>query len=127
MCYQSRSTHGQVDRRNACLKDLLKAELQYVQKESHRAHTNLESVTDAQFGLEALHLFILDLLERDTPVAKIFLSKSENDFRHANVCQETRHDCRLDSSDAYECAVCLKASAVRRQGLTRMIAIVWLS
>jgi hypothetical protein len=31
---------------------------------------------DSQSGLELLHLFVLDILGRDTPAAKIFMTKS---------------------------------------------------
>ncbi len=34
-------------------------------------------------------MFVLDLLGRDTPVAKIFLVKSEEDFRHSMVISNT--------------------------------------
>ena len=35
--------------------------------------------------MEILHYFVLDLLGRDTPAAKIFATKSEHDFRYSMV------------------------------------------
>ena len=67
------------------MEEVIKSELEYVQRESHVKHEKLRLATDQQVGLEILHLFVLDLLGRDTPVAKIFLSKSEEDFRHEMV------------------------------------------
>ena len=66
---------------------------------STKVHADLEEATritqlklrklrqslDAHKGLEIIHLFILDLLGRDTAAAKIFRSKTEVDFRHGFV------------------------------------------
>ena len=45
----------------------------------------LDVATDIHAGLEILHLFIIDLLGRQTPAARIFETKSEEDFKHARV------------------------------------------
>mmetsp|Transcript_29297 Transcript_29297/g.49447 ORF Transcript_29297/g.49447 Transcript_29297/m.49447 type:complete len:2221 (+) Transcript_29297:134-6796(+) len=67
------------------MEEVIKAELELVQSESHTKHEKLRLASDHQVGLEILHLFVLDLLGRDTPIAKIFLAKSEEDFRHEMV------------------------------------------
>jgi hypothetical protein len=45
----------------------------------------LRSTSGTHVGLEILHLFIVDLLGRDTATAKIFRSKTDNDFKHAVI------------------------------------------
>ena len=67
------------------VEEVIKSELEFVQKQSHMKYDKLRTANDQQIGLEILHLFVLDLLGRDTPVAKIFLAKSEEDFRHEFV------------------------------------------
>ena len=39
----------------------------------------LQSATDAHIGLEILHLIVLDLLGRDSPAARIFEMKSDEE------------------------------------------------
>jgi hypothetical protein len=79
----------------------LKEELQHVLDETHTKVEKLKATSDIHIGeilsppshsltghcaaMEILHLFILDLLGRDTPAAKIFRMKSEEDFRHSMV------------------------------------------
>jgi hypothetical protein len=57
--------------------DLLKAELLAVRNESEKKYLKLKYAHDTHIGLELLHTFVLDLLGRNTPVAKIFRTKSE--------------------------------------------------
>ncbi len=54
----------------------LKKEMRFVQNEAKNKLEKLSTAEDSQIGLEMLHLFVLDLLGRDTPAAKIFLVKS---------------------------------------------------
>jgi hypothetical protein len=67
----------------------LMAELQFVTAESAKKVDKLNIATDAHTGLEILHLFIKDLLGRDTPAAIIFETKSEEDFKHTKVVTRT--------------------------------------
>jgi hypothetical protein len=60
--------------------DLLKAELLAVQNESEKKFQKLRFAHDTHIGLELLHTFVLDLLGRNTPVAKIFRTKSEEEY-----------------------------------------------
>ncbi len=48
----------------------------YVQQQTSLKVKKLELIDDDHIGLEILHLFILDLLGRDTNAAKIFESKT---------------------------------------------------
>ena len=48
-------------------------------------HKRLKYATDEHIGLEILHLFIKDILGKDTPAAKIFSSKTDEDFNHTLV------------------------------------------
>jgi len=57
----------------------IKKELMFVKAETQSKYEKLRFATDVQIGMEILHLFIVDLLGRDTPVAKIFLTKSEEE------------------------------------------------
>lgn len=59
--------------------DLIKSEILSVQSESERLYDKLRFAHDMHIGLELLHLFILDLLGRRSPVAKIFITKSEEE------------------------------------------------
>ncbi len=60
-------------------------ELDYVKKECAYFTEKLADATDVHIGLELIHLFILDLLGRTTPAAKIFLNKASSEFRHVAV------------------------------------------
>jgi len=51
---------------------LMRQELQWVSSEARSKIDKLRIATDEHFGLELLHLFILDLLGRHTPAAHIF-------------------------------------------------------
>jgi hypothetical protein len=59
--------------------DLIRAELSAVRTESQHKFQKLRFATDMHIGLELLHLFILDLLGRNSRVAKIFVTKSEQE------------------------------------------------
>ena len=65
--------------------DEIVTELKLVEKESKEKVEKLRFATDAHAGLEILHLFILDMLGRDTAVARIFESKASEDFKHSQV------------------------------------------
>ncbi len=54
-------------------------EVQYAMSESMSKAEKLRAAEDSHIGLEMLHLFILDLLGRDSAAAKIFLSKSNEE------------------------------------------------
>lgn len=58
---------------------LIRAEMVAVRKESLKKTEKLRFATDIHCGLEILHMFVLDLLGRGTPAAKIFLAKSEEE------------------------------------------------
>lgn len=60
--------------------DLIKAELVQVRTESERKYQKLKIAHNTHIGLELLHLFVLDLLGRTTPVAKIFRTKTEEEY-----------------------------------------------
>jgi hypothetical protein len=64
---------------------VIQTEFRHVCLETKKHIDKLSTAPAVEAGLEILHLFILDLLGRDTAVAKIFLSKSEEDFRHSMV------------------------------------------
>jgi hypothetical protein len=54
----------------------LRKEMKFVHQETQQKLEKLVVATDSQIGLELLHMFVLDLLGRNTPAAKIFLTKS---------------------------------------------------
>ena len=58
---------------------LIKEEMEAVRRESLKKIEKLRFATDVHCGLEILHSFVLDLLGRSTPAAKIFLTKSEEE------------------------------------------------
>ena len=64
----------QLDSENA-----IKAELLSVQKAAVERYDKLKLATDSHAGLELLHLFVLDILGRNTPAAQIFSSKASEE------------------------------------------------
>ena len=50
--------------------------MKFVQTETQSKLEKFVLAPDSQIGLELLHLFVLDILGRDTPAAKIFMTKS---------------------------------------------------
>jgi hypothetical protein len=60
-------------------------EILSTKKTSSELATELAFARDEQIGLEMLHLFILDLLGKDTAPAKIFANKAEEDFETRRV------------------------------------------
>ena len=63
----------------------LLAEIATAQREAHEKAEKLQLATDHHIGLEILHAFVLDVLGRDTPVARIFQSTADESFRHTQV------------------------------------------
>jgi hypothetical protein len=67
----------------------IQKELALVEKKSQETTERLHLAVDSHIGLDILHKFILDILGRDTPPAKIFANKTDEDFRRSIV--QTRH------------------------------------
>ena len=59
--------------------------IETVKKVAGNKVEQLKIATDEHTGLEILHLFILDLLGRDTPAAIIFEQKVDEDFKRTKV------------------------------------------
>jgi hypothetical protein len=82
-------------RRIQCIKGspgteaLIRKEVEFVKSETAKKVEKLNIATDKHTGLEILHLFIMDLLGRNTPAARIFETKSEEDFEHTRVVTVT--------------------------------------
>ena len=60
-------------------------EVEATKMQARESLKKLEYATDAHIGLEILHSFILDILGRDTPAAKIFAAKTHEDFSFTMV------------------------------------------
>lgn len=60
-------------------------ELKAVRTETKTKIGKLKLATDLHIGLEILHLFVLDVMGRDSAASKIFTTKSREDFRHSMV------------------------------------------
>ena len=69
--------------------ELIMNELDFVKAETAKKTEKLNIASDAHTGLEIMHLFIKDLLGRDTPAAIIFETKSAEDFKHTTVVTRT--------------------------------------
>lgn len=67
----------------------IRNEIKEVIKTSRGIADKLEVATDQHTGLEILHLFILDVLGRDTAAARIFESKAGEDFVTVRVVSRT--------------------------------------
>ena len=65
--------------RYATSENKIKEQLHFVAKESESRRGKLLGASDSHAGLEILHLFVVDVLGRETPAAKIFKSKSEEE------------------------------------------------
>jgi len=65
--------------------DKIHEQIKIVEDEVQKKEEKLKIVTDEDTGLEILHLFIKDLLGRVTPAAKIFSSKTDEDFEHTEI------------------------------------------
>jgi hypothetical protein len=76
-------------RGRASAEDLILHELEDVTAQTMQKAEKLNIASDAHTGLEILHLFIKDLLGRDTPAAIIFETKSAEDFKHTKVVTKT--------------------------------------
>ena len=75
--------------RSRTAETIIRNEMDYVQDVAKEKVEKLKYASDADISLEIMHLFVLDLLGRDTSAAKIFVSKSEEDFRHVMVVSHT--------------------------------------
>eukprot|EP00981_Chlorochromonas_danica_P002408 scaffold467_cov167-Ochromonas_danica.AAC.1 len=64
---------------------LIKAELASVCEETEEVLSVLDVAPDGHKGFEILQLFIQDLLGRNTPAARIFAVKSEQDFEPVSI------------------------------------------
>ena len=63
----------------------IKREINFVKKIVTQKVEKLNLVSDQHIGVEMLHMFVLDLLGRETPAARIFESKAREDFVHTQV------------------------------------------
>jgi hypothetical protein len=59
---------------------ILRKEINFVKVAAEEKASKLKYATDQHLGLEIMHLFVLDLLGRDTPAAKIFASKTSTEY-----------------------------------------------
>jgi hypothetical protein len=57
----------------------MNAEIRNVHKLVSQSYDRFRSYDEHSIGLEIMHLFVIDLLGRDTACAKIFLNKAENE------------------------------------------------
>ena len=67
--------------------ETIKKEIDHVKKVkvSEEKIEKLNLATDEHIGIEMMHLFVLDLLGRETPAARIFEVKAKEDFIHTKV------------------------------------------
>lgn len=61
------------------IEDMIKKQLRFVHSQSRIKYEKLRLMSDVQAGTEILHCFVLDILGRETPVAKIFEAKTEEE------------------------------------------------
>ena len=65
--------------------ECIRQEVNFVSKFSVRKTEVLRWTSSRHTGLEILHLFIMDLLGRNTPAARVFETKVEADFKHTRA------------------------------------------
>ena len=68
----------------------IKNEIMEVDKLAKKKAETLKYATDQHTGLEILHTFVLDVLGRDTAAARIFVSKSHENFFTTMVTRTTK-------------------------------------
>jgi hypothetical protein len=61
--------------------EILRNELKFVEEETKIKTEKLKYANEKHIGLEMLHIFVLDLLGHNSVAAKIFITKSEEDYR----------------------------------------------
>lgn len=81
-------------RAGGCFKDkhlheLMKRDVDQSVELAEKMALRLHRATTDHIGLELMHLFVLDLLGHDTRAARIFIQKTEEDFRHINIVTRT--------------------------------------
>lgn len=76
--FRNHNTLGCFSQANSA-ETLIRSEMDAVRKETLKKVEKLRFASDIHCGLEILHTFVLDLLGRGTPAAKIFLTKSEEE------------------------------------------------
>jgi hypothetical protein len=69
---------------------ILRNEIASVQKVAARVSHDLQLATDQHIGVTLLHLFIVDVLGRQTAAARIFESKASEDFTRIRVISRTK-------------------------------------
>jgi len=67
------------------VENILKQELELVDTESKMKIEKFKNINEKYIGLELLHIFILDLLGRDTNASKIFITKSNVDYKYTKA------------------------------------------
>eukprot|EP01038_Epipyxis_sp_PR26KG_P014196 gene14196-19049_t len=70
-------------------RDRIKNEMRTVRNKASKRASKLRLATDSHIGLELLHLFTIDLLGRETPAARIFETKAEEDFKYVTVVRQS--------------------------------------
>jgi len=75
--------------KNKQLHELIKKDVDQSVELAEKMAVKLHRATADHIGLELMHLFVLDLLGHDTRAAKIFIQKTEEDFRHINIVTRT--------------------------------------
>ena len=70
-------------------------EMEAVKKLAGDKVEQLKIASDEHTGFEILHLFVLDLLGRDTPAAIIFEQKADEDFKRTKVVTEFTKNCTV--------------------------------
>ena len=62
--------------------NIIRREIQDVKNASTEKRNKLDAASDVQIGLEMMHLFVVDLLGRRTLAARLFITKSEEEYVH---------------------------------------------
>ena len=76
---QSSTGRGARRRFTPTSESTIRRELDATAREAQSKIEKLRLATDRHISVEILHLFVLDLLGRDSPAAKIFVTKSQQE------------------------------------------------
>jgi hypothetical protein len=69
--------------------DVIEQSIEESTKIAMKKRSKLTVASDVQIGLEVMHLFIIDLLGKNTPAAKIFDTLTCEEFQHSRVVTKT--------------------------------------
>eukprot|EP01033_Poteriospumella_lacustris_P013205 gene13205-9456_t len=67
------------------LRDLVRQQYAHVRKTAHELRSQIDTLHGVEAGVKLMQSFLTDLIGRDTPEGKIFVTKVESDFKESSA------------------------------------------